>query len=162
MLFLLILSAAATPVVAMSKPLQPMAFLAGHCWSSSINAGKQVDTHCFEAMHGGRQLRDRHEVKDRSGKVVYSGETIYAWNAKNQRVEYAYFASDGGVSYGNMTPRAGVLDFGDETYTGPDGKQIKISTLWRLAGGGEYEAVSQSENMPTGQRVSRYLRVDKP
>jgi len=157
--FLAGLSMAGSPAATMSEPLQPMAFLVGHCWSAPVADGKQVDTHCFEQMHGGRHLRDRHEVKDAAGKVVYGGETIYGWNGKTKRVEYAYFSSDGAVSYGSMTPKDGALDFGHEVYAGTDGKEIKISTLWRSVGVDAYDAISRSAFMPTGQRVVRYSRV---
>ena len=52
-----------------------------------------------------------------------------------------------------------MLDFGDETYNGPDGKELKISTEWRRIGDDAYEAVSRAGHAPTGRRVTRYERV---
>ena len=160
MLTFLIASLAATPAGAtLSEPLQPLSFLAGHCWKAPIAGGKQIDTHCFEPMHGGRHLRDRHEVADSSGKIVYGGETIYTWNGKTKRVEYAYFSSDGAVSYGSVIPKDGMLDFGDEIFNGADGKEIRISTLWSRVGDEAYDSISRSAFVPTGQRVVRYSLV---
>ncbi|MEO8565370.1 MAG: hypothetical protein ABI541_03225, partial [Betaproteobacteria bacterium] len=39
---------ASTPAVsAPIEPLQPMAFLGGHCWKGDFADGKQSDEHCF-------------------------------------------------------------------------------------------------------------------
>lgn len=151
----LALAAANAPL---AEPLAPLQFLAGRCWAASIGDGSQVDTHCFEPMYGGRHLRDRHVVTDTQGKVIYEGETIYAWNGKARRIEFAYFSSDGGVSYGSVVARDGgrLLDFGDEVFAGPDGKELRIATEWRRDGDSAYEAVSKSSFMPTGKRVTRY------
>src|SRR5688500_19041631 len=119
MLHLLILAAALqppaappTPPPAMATPqLEPMAFLAGHCWQGTFTDGK-VDTHCFEPVYGGRFLRDRHEVT--GGGSIYAGETLYGWNAETNRVEYTYWNTSGGISRGSMVPRGAMLDFGYE------------------------------------------------
>jgi uncharacterized protein YndB with AHSA1/START domain len=146
--------------LAPSKSLEPLAFLVGHCWRGEFKARAQTDTHCFDSIYGGRHVRDRHEVKDSSGKVTYSGETLYSWDAKLGRVEYTYVASDGGVSRGSMAPKDGALDFGEQRYRGADGKELSISTLWRKSGADSYEAVSRSSANPTGDRVVRYVRID--
>ena len=156
---LLLATAVAGP--ALSEPLAPLQFLAGQCWQAPIGDGSQTDKHCFEPMYGGKQLRDRHVVTNAKGEVTYEGETIYAFNGKARRIEFAYFSSDGGVSYGSVTGKEGgqLLDFGDETFNGADGKELKISTEWRRIGADAYEAVSRAGFMPTGRRVTRYERV---
>jgi hypothetical protein len=58
--------------------LDPLAFLAGHCWTTVIDGGRERDTHCYEWVHDGMHLRDRHVV--RGDKPEYRGETLYAWN----------------------------------------------------------------------------------
>jgi uncharacterized protein YndB with AHSA1/START domain len=142
--------------VGLRKELEPLGFLAGHCWRGEIDASKSQDTHCFEPVYGGRHLRDRHEVEGPNG--VYRGETLYSWNGS--QIEYAYWNSDGGVSRGNMSPKPHGLDFGNETYRGPEGKTIRISTLSRKVGENSYETVSRSSAQPAGQRVVRYVRID--
>ena len=52
------------------------------------------------------------------------------------------------------------LDFGSETYTGPDGRKTTIATMWRKAGADSYETVNVSGADPTGSRIVRYSRVD--
>ena len=152
---------AAAQAGALSAPPAPLQFLAGQCWQEPIGDGSQTDRHCFEPMYGGKHLRDRHVVTNAKGEVTYEGETIYAFNGKTRRIEYAYFSSDGGVSYGGVTATDGgqSLDFGDETFAGPDGRELKLSTEWRRVGDDAYEAISRASVMPTGQRVTRYQRV---
>ncbi len=112
-------------------------------------------------MYGGKHLRDRHIVTNAAGKVTYEGETIYAFNGKAKRIEFAYFSSDGGVSYGSVSEQDGgkLLDFGDEAFAGPDGRELRISTEWRRNGNDAYVAVSRAGFMPTGSRETRYVRV---
>ena len=141
---------------AFGEGLRPLTFLVGHCWRGEFADSKKVDTHCFETVYGGKHIRDRHEVTD--GKDVYRGETIYSWNAKLGQVEYTYWNSLGGVSRGTMTPKDGLLDFGNETYVGSDGKTITIATAWRPAND-SYEVISR-KNGVTGGPVTIYRRAD--
>ena len=139
------------------EPLAPLAFLVGHCWRGEFSGGAK-DTHCFESVFDGRHVRDRHEVAGPG--EPYRGETLYSWNAAQGRVEYTYWNSLGGVSRGTMAAKAGILDFGDESYTGPNGERMTMSTLWRRVGDDSYEAVTVSKAGATPDRVVRYRRVD--
>lgn len=137
--------------------LEPLRFLLGHCWRGEFR-NKAIDVHCFEGVYGGQHVRDRHEVTG-SG-APYRGETLYSFNGAARQVEYTYWNSSGGVSRGRMAPTPEGLDFGNETYTGADGRKIAISTKWRMVGADSYETVSTSAADPTGSRVVRYTRVD--
>jgi uncharacterized protein YndB with AHSA1/START domain len=148
---------AASAPPSLRSELEPLRFLLGHCWRGQFKDGA-VDLHCFESVYGGRHVRDRHDVKGPRG--LYRGETLYSWNGSAKKVEYTYWNSDGGVSHGTMSPRPDSLDFGNETYAGPDGSKMTIATLWRKVGADAYEAVSTSGSGPTGSRVVRYTRVD--
>lgn len=141
----------------LSAGLEPLRFLVGGCWRGTFKNGA-VDTHCFEGVYGGRHVRDRHEVTGPGG--LYRGETLYSWNGSAKQVEYTYWNSSGGVSRGRMAPTADGLDFGDETYTGADGRKMTISTAWRKVGADAYETVGRSGTDPTGSRIVRYTRVD--
>ena len=137
--------------------LEPLRFLLGHCWRGEFKSGA-VDVHCFESAYGGQHVRDRHEVNGTG--APYRGETLYSWDGSAKRVGYTYWNSSGGVSRGTMAGKGDELDFGDETYTGADGRKMTISTLWRKVGTESYETVSRSGAHPTGSRVVRYKRVN--
>ena len=145
----------AAPAVNPAEPFAGMQFLLGHCWQGRFDDGK-LDTHCFEPVYSGRLIRDRHEVTG-----GYAGETIYNWNAGETRAEYTYWNVSGGVSRGTMRERDGLLDFGDEVYTGPDGRETRIATSWRRVADDAYEARITSSADPTGSRVVRYTRLDQ-
>jgi hypothetical protein len=146
--------AAAPPLRA---ELEPLSFLLGHCWRGEFKNGS-VDTHCFESVYGGQHVRDRHEVTGKG--APYRGETLYSWDGSARRVGYTYWNSSGGISRGTMAATGEGLDFGDQTYMGPDGRRTKISTMWRKVGPDAYETVSRSAADPTGSRVVTYKRVD--
>jgi uncharacterized protein YndB with AHSA1/START domain len=142
---------------ALRPELEPLRFLLGHCWRGEFSNGS-VDTHCFESVYGGQHVRDRHEVTGPGSP--YRGESLYSWDGSAKRVGYTYWNSSGGVSRGTMESIPEGLDFGDETYTGADGRRMTISTTWRKLGADSYETVSRSGTDPTGSRVVRYRRVD--
>ncbi|HEX8640378.1 MAG TPA: SRPBCC domain-containing protein [Allosphingosinicella sp.] len=141
---------------ALRAGLEPLGFLAGHCWRGEFERTRERDTHCFERVYDGQHLRDRHEVT--GGARVYRGETIYSADASGA-VSYTYWNSLGGVSRGTMRPEPDRLNFGDETYRGPDGRETTISTFWRRVGDDAYEAVSVSPHSPSMNRTTRYVRV---
>lgn len=112
---------------AADSPLAPLAFLAGHCWVTTFADGRETDTHCYEWMHDGMQLRDRHVV--RGDKPDYRGETVYAFNGEHNRVEYRYWNSLGGQSDGHLEVAAdGTLRFADDRYVGRDGVPYVFSS----------------------------------
>lgn len=148
---------AGAPPPPLRSELEPLRFLIGHCWRGQFRSGA-VDTHCFESVYGGQHVRDRHEVAGPG--APYRGETLYSWDGSAKRVGYTYWNSSGGISRGTMSAMPEGLDFGNETYTGPDGRKTAIATMWRKVGVDSYETVSTSGPGPTGSRVVRYTRVD--
>lgn len=148
--------AAGAPIL--RPQLEPLEFLVGHCWQGRFESG-EVDTHCFEAVYGGQHLRDRHEVT--GGEGVYRGETLYSATPEGAAA-FTYWNSLGGVSRGSVRADGDRLVFGDETYRGPDGREIAISTHWRRAGDDAYEAVTVSAASPGLNRTVRYRRVAEP
>lgn len=152
------LATSPAPPPPLRPELEPMRFLVGHCWRGPMKQGAEQDTHCFEPVFGGQHIRDRHEVT--GGAALYRGETIYSWNGASKRIEYVYWNSLGGVSKGSMISRPGLFDFGDETYTGADGRRFTMSTEWRRIGDNSYEARTTSANNPIGDRIVRFTRID--
>jgi uncharacterized protein YndB with AHSA1/START domain len=147
--------AAQAPAPALRPGLEPLGFLVGHCWQGTFATGEQ-DTHCFETAYDGQHVRDQHRVT--GGARLYRGETLFS--ADGQRaVTYTYWNSIGGVSRGAMQPRPDRLDFGVETYRGPDGRESRMSTFWRRVGDDAYEAVTESSDMPSMNRTVTYRRV---
>lgn len=138
------------PAGAEDSPLAPLAFLAGHCWTTTMIDGKETDTHCYEWMHGGQQLRDRHVVT--GAKPEYRGETVYAYNGERKRVEYRYWNSIGGVSDGWVEAAAdGTLRFLEDRYVGPDGVVYVFQSEMTRPADARYRIVSRFQ-APEGWR----------
>jgi hypothetical protein len=122
---------------ALREPLRPLEFLIGSCWTGTFPGGKTTDTHCFESMFDGKFVRDRHVV--RGGKQPYEGETVYAWDSRQKKVVYTYWASDGGMSTGTMEQTEGGLVF-PESYEG-EGGGAKMRNVWTVTARDSYDVV---------------------
>ncbi|QJR15899.1 hypothetical protein [Usitatibacter palustris] len=90
--------------------LEPLAFLAGHCWKGTLPGTSDTDEHCYSWIFDGKYLRDRHVVR-RGDKAVYEGESVYFWSGESKRIEYFYFTAAGGHATGHMIPEADALSF---------------------------------------------------
>ncbi len=122
-----------------SPQLNPLAFLADHCWIGPFADGKGTDEHCYEWMYGGKFLRDRHIV--RGGAKPYRGETLYYWDGAENAIAYIYLNSDGGVSQGLVKVDGETLTFPAERYTEGDTTR-EFGTTWVREGEDRYVAVT--------------------
>jgi hypothetical protein len=120
---------------------QPLAFLAGHCWTGAFPGGKQTDTHCFSWIYGGKFLRDQHIVRA-AGKPDALGESIYFWNSSAKQLEYLYIESGGGFSRGAVTTDADSLLFPDTTFV-ENGETQVYRSRWRHSTETAYDVVTE-------------------
>jgi hypothetical protein len=132
-LLALALVAGAEPAAGASGPievraeLKPLQFLVGSCWTGTFPDGAKTDTHCFEPVFGGLFIRDRHVVH--GAKTPYEGETIHAWDPKQKRLVFTYWASSGSISTGFAEPQAsGEIVFPEDNVSS-GGRQI-IKSVW--------------------------------
>jgi hypothetical protein len=133
----------ATAADAPANPLQPMAFLAGHCYKGSVR-GNDMDEHCFTWMYGGRALRDVHTVKT-PGQPDYVGETTYYYDSGAKKIEYLYIENAGGIMRGSVEPGDGAIVFPATTYVA-GGQAMTLRVKWTLQGTDAYEAWSEMQN----------------
>jgi hypothetical protein len=120
---------------------QPLAFLAGHCWTGVFPGGKQTDTHCFNWIYGGKFLRDQHTVRA-AGKPDALGESIYFWNSSAKQLEYLYIESDGGFSRGVVSTDTDSLVFPDTTFV-ENGETQVYRSRWRHIAQNAYDVVTE-------------------
>jgi hypothetical protein len=132
-------SAAAAPI----EPLQPMAFLAGHCWKGDFPGGKETDEHCFAWLYDGKALRDTHTVRA-PGRPDYIGETTYYWDSAAKRVEFVYIENLGGISRGNMQSTPEALVFPATQYVA-EGQAMTYRVRWTRLSDTSYEAWSEMQ-----------------
>jgi len=139
---------------ALAPELAPMAPLVDHCWAAQLPGG-QRDVHCFEAMYGGRFVRDRHEVS--GGGAHYLGETVYGVEAG--QVAFTYWSSDGETMRGTMRGDGRRLDFGESVVRRDAAGDTRLRTEWVL-GDGSYDA-RWTSNDARLTRAMHYVRLDR-
>jgi len=105
-------------------------------------------------MLGGRYLRDTHVV--RGAPAPYSGESIYAYDAETQRIVFAYYASDGGMSRGVAQVSDDGFRFASDRYVGADGHVLNLREHWIRRGDNAYDAITEVEE---GGRWREMMRV---
>lgn len=138
-------------------PLAPLDFLVGRCWTGEIAPGMR-DTHCFEVLEGDR-VRDSHDVY-RETASVYSGDTIYEWDAAANAIRFTYSSGGKLVGQGHVRAIPGGLDFGTVDYAGGDGK-VAISSRWLRVGDAAYDAIDSAPTAPAFDKKVRYTHDDE-
>jgi hypothetical protein len=123
--------------------LEPLSFLAGHCWKGTFADGKQTDEHCFAWLYDGRVLRDTHTVRA-PGKPDGVGESTYYVNSAGNHVEFLYVENGGGFSHGIVESLPGALLFPDTQYIA-DGEALVYRARWTRQGDKAYEAWSEAQ-----------------
>lgn len=80
------------------KPFGWLATLTGSCWVGSLPDGKVTDTQCYETELD-RFLRGTITIGDSVPQIGkpsgFRGAAIFAWNSKENRIDYWQWASDG-------------------------------------------------------------------
>src|SRR5450432_1952783 len=149
----------ATPVDKPANPLQPLDFLVGSCWAGDFPNGMGRDTHCFEPVYAGKFVRDRHVLHGKGPD--YAGESVYAWDPKQQHIVFWYWSSDGDIDQGSVEPVADGLNFPERHLTQP--KDLIMRTHWHRIDADRYEAINERKNGDTWQTEWKveYQRVPK-
>jgi hypothetical protein len=132
-------AAGAGPAEGAKNPLRPLDFLIGHCWAGDFPNGMGKDTHCFEAMYGGKFVHDKHVVHGKQGD--YLGETIYGFDPARKQIVYWYFSSDGDIDSSAMIPVADGFDFPERHLTQP--QDLTMRTHWKRNGDNSYEVLNE-------------------
>ena len=126
------------------SPYAPLAFLAGSCWQGALPGGKDVDTHCFSWIYGGKFLRDQHTVHG-AGHADYLGESIYFWDGAAKKLQYLYIENAGGSSLGAVEAAGDALVFPDTTYQ-ENGETQVYRSRWNKSGADAYDVVTEFRN----------------
>ena len=120
--------------------LQPFAPLVGRVWVGEFPDGKAFDEQEFSWVYGGRFLRNTHKVKTPDGAVVYEGETVYAWDPKQETIVWWYWNTTGGHIVGTMKKEGEGWLFEGENHAPPP-QPDKVRGLFRLTAPDEWQSV---------------------
>ena len=108
-----------------------------------------------------RQIRARSRARAARQGPDYGGESIYAWDPKQQHIVFWYWSSDGDIDQGSVEPVADGLNFPEHHLTQP--QDVTMRTHWHLLGADRYEAVNERKNGDAWQTDWKieYRRVPK-
>ena len=115
---------------ALPTAMQPMQFLVGHCWRTTLKEGP-TDTHCFASAPAG-QIRDHHIVR-KDGQAIYTGDSVFS--VEGGKLHYEYSGSTGFHIAGPMHIDGAKLVFDDTDKTGSE-------TFWRQVDASHFEQVT--------------------
>jgi hypothetical protein len=139
-------ASASTAAPTLRSELATLAPLCGRTWVAQFAEGGFSDTQTYEPILGGQFVRNAHAVADANGKVVYSGETVYGWDAPTSTLRWWYFNATGGWIDGTIERAAdGSLVFDGTNHAGGNqtarvrssarfdarGRQLVTTWFWR-------------------------------
>jgi hypothetical protein len=160
-LALFVLAGQADGNSAAAQPLGQLALfspLVGREWVAEFPGNDVTDTQRFEWALGARFLRNTHQVRA-GGKVVYEGETIYAWDQRAKRIVWWYWNSTGGYVTGTMAIREdGAIVASGENHGAAD-QLDRVRTIMRV---GTDEWTSAGAQERDGKWTEQPLRTYRP
>ena len=132
--------AAAAAAEAPPGPLEPLAWLAGSCWSGTFADGKTKDLVCYEWAFDGMFLRSRHRVT--GGPEPYSGETLFSFEKATGTIRFDYYNSLGDVMRSSAVSTADGVSFPVENASYA-GAPIELRSAWTRRGADGYSAITE-------------------
>jgi hypothetical protein len=128
------------------------------CWRGEFADAPDIhDERCFEAL-AGEHVVDIHHVRP----TDYSGETTYHFDEAARRIVFAYSASDGGRSNGEVRVEQGALAFPAHAYRGADGTQLRLRSVWRFEGADRFVVTTEREEEGAWRPFMRIAYVRTP
>ena len=125
----MLVAALALAAAAPAPPeLQPLQFLVGHCWRTTLKEGP-TDTHCFSTSQDGERVLDRHAVR-KDGAIIYTGESVFS--VASGVIRYMYDGMTNVHLEGPMHAAGGKIIFDDVDKTGTE-------TFWRQIDASHWE-----------------------
>ncbi len=156
--FIILFFAGNDSKVKIPEHFAPLASLVQHDWVTLFPDGKTSDTQRFEWIYSGKFMRNTHWVKNAEGKVIYEGETIYAWDFQAKRVAWFYFNTTGGHLVGHLEEADGrMMIYG--VNNSPDGQTSEVKGAWIIRAD-SYDSVSYFKK--DGEWVEQMTVTFKP
>lgn len=126
--------------------LDAFAPLVGRDWTAPLPTGNVTDTQRFEWMYGTKFIRNTHAVKTANGQVVYKGETVYAWDARANKIVWWYWNASGGFVEGTASIGAdGTISTEGQNHGGANQLDRTRSTMRITPDGWTFTASSEKD-----------------
>jgi hypothetical protein len=125
--------AAQVPASSPQTALAVLAPLIGADWRAALPTGQLTDTQHFEWMYDHMFIRSPHHVDTADGKTVYTGETVYGWDARAHQIVWWYWNETGGYLTGTLTPNPDSSLFLEGENHGPADQLDRTRQTIRIA-----------------------------
>lgn len=126
--------------------LDAFAPLIGRDWTAPLPTGNVTDTQRFEWIYGTKFIRNTHAIKTANGQVVYEGETVYAWDARANKIVWWYWNASGGFVEGTASIAAdGTITTEGQNHGGANQLDRTRSTMRITPDGWTFTASSQKD-----------------
>lgn len=115
----------------------------GSCWQGTFPDGTTMHSHCYTSqfdqfIRGTATLSADH---DGTKEQQFSGDSVFAWNDKAQRITYYIWGSDG--SYGQHEAFYDGEDLAFPVYSKKDPSKVAFRSLWHRIDGTSFEVRRQ-------------------
>jgi hypothetical protein len=128
------------------KPFGWLATLTGSCWVGSLPDGKVSDTQCY-AVELDRFIKGTIVIGDADPRINkptgFQGSAIFAWNAKDSRIDYWQWASDGSYRQQEAFLSGDLIVFPMPRKT-PDAPQER--TVWSRIDAASFRVVRERQD----------------
>ena len=159
-ILLLQLSLLLAPFAAAGQELSPgfgwFRDVVGHCWTGDLPNGVK-HTHCYTSQFG-RFIRGTSEIKsekDGQAKVIFEGDSLFAWDEKGKRIVYYVWASDGSHRQHEAEHLASELSFPVSSRADPG--SVLYRSVWRQVSA---ETIEVRRERPDGQAWRTEFKVN--
>lgn len=113
--------------------------LVGSCWQGSY--GKTEDKQCYSSQFG-RFLRgtiDLQTSAEDGRRQGYRGDSLFAWNAKQNCIDWFYWSDVGATGAVQATVDGDTVTFLDPP--SPKTPEVRTKSVWRMLDADHYEVV---------------------
>jgi len=139
-------SLAATISVAAESPLKKFGWFADFvdsCWVGDFPDGITRHRHCYTAQFG-KFIRGAAILSgEHDGRMVdrFFGDSVFAWDDKQQRIVYYVWGSDGNLARHEAHYEAGALIFPVRSRNDP--AAVAFRSVWRRLEDGSLEVIRE-------------------
>lgn len=134
---------AQAPAADAMSPFKWMRGLAGACWKGDHPDGKTSDTQCWQVQFN-RFLRGT--IKVSAGPAAFEGDGLFWWDAKNNKVGYTQWASNGFVHSSEAAFEGDKLVFLDRPKAGTS--EVNGRAVWSRVDANTYQVSRELRDGP--------------
>lgn len=157
-MIVILASLAAVPALA-TEPLEKFGWFSGvvgACWQGTFPDGKTRHTHCYTVQFGQfiRGTATLSAERDGVMRDVFSGDSLFAWDDKDQKIAYYVWGSDG--THGTHEAHYEGRDLSFPVLSKKEPGKVAFRSLWRRVDGDSFEVHRQ---VPEGSGWTTELTV---